>query len=90
MASSLQFVPEKPIATIAPIAEFREGETRLFLVYPVTRSLLTAPELGSFPAHVVYGFEQEQGAWKMTSFLPNLFETTLYWYLRQKHTARPS
>jgi hypothetical protein len=84
MASSLQFSTEKPIAAIAPIGELKDGESRVLLVYPVRRSLVTAPELGLFPGHVVYGFERENGTWKMTSFLPNTFEATLYWFLQQK------
>ena len=85
MASSLQFSAEKPIAAIAPIGELKDGESRVLLVYPVRRSLVTAPELGLFPGHVVYGFERENGTWKMMSFLPNTLEATLdYWFLQQK------
>jgi hypothetical protein len=53
MASSLQFSTEKPIAAIAPIGELKDGESRVLLVYPVRRSLVTAPELGLFPGRVL-------------------------------------
>lgn len=89
MASSIQFSTEKSLAKIAPVGEFWENQTRLFLVYPVSRSLVTAPEMGSFRGHVVYSFEQENGVWKMTSFVPGTFEATLYWFLRQKPALKP-
>ncbi len=83
MASSLQFNIEKPVKTAVPEAEFMESGRR-FLVYPAAGTLITAPEIGFFPTHPVYGFEQEQGVWKMTTFMPGLFEATLYEFLRKK------
>jgi hypothetical protein len=89
MASSLQFTADTPAIAIAPRAEFTEGN-RFFMVYPTTRSLSTAPEVGSFPTHVAYGFEQEEGSWKMISFFPDMRERTLYSFVRQKQAAKSS
>ncbi|MEY2527390.1 MAG: hypothetical protein QOE73_2161 [Verrucomicrobiota bacterium] len=90
MASSQQFSTEKPRGAVAPVAEFWDGPTQYFLVYPAGRSLLTAPEMGSFKAHLAYGFEQENGIWKMRSFVPNAFEAALYWYLQRKLALKPA
>jgi hypothetical protein len=90
MASSQQFSTDKPCPTMAPVAEFWEGPTRYFLVYPAGRSLVTAPEMGSFRAHIACGFEQENGMWKMETFAAPAFEAALYWYLQRKQTSKPA
>ena len=87
MASSLQFNIEKPVKTTIPESEFMEGGRR-FLVYPAAATLITAPEIGFFPTHPVYGFELEQGLWKMTTFMPGLFEANLYEFLRRKGATK--
>jgi hypothetical protein len=85
-ASSAQFSVDKPVPVLAPIAELKEGADRILLVFPAQRRLVTAPEMGVFGGHNVYIFEQEDGAWKLISFFPQTFESTIYSYLRQKRS----
>jgi hypothetical protein len=83
MASTEQFSTEQPVPTMRPLSQFWEGANQLCLVYPATASLVTAPECGSHPTHLVYQFEQEQGVWKIATFESPRFERILYWFLER-------
>src|ERR1700704_6667002 len=83
MASSLQFTTEKPTKADAPVAEFMEG-AQVGLLYPGSGRCGAAPEAGLFSTRVVYCFEQEEGVWKMISFLPNKFERSLSEFLQKR------
>jgi hypothetical protein len=88
MASSLQFDHEKLVSSRIPETQFWEKD-RYFLVYPARRTMVTAPETGIFPSHVVLGFVHEQRDWKMISFMPRQFESTLYTFLAQRSSENP-
>ena len=84
MASSLQFNLQRPEPARRPLAQFWENPFRLSLVYRGSGIILGAPEFGRIPGDMVFTFEQENGGWKMVTFTPNVFETTLHWYLEQR------
>lgn len=87
MASSMQFSTERRMVAAAREGEVKEGENRILLVYPLRRSLGSAPELGLFDASVVFAFERNNGIWRMVCYDAPTFEASLYWYLRQHRSS---
>jgi hypothetical protein len=83
MASAYQFSAEKPIQKSKPLGEIKDEKDRLLLVYKMKASLNSSPELGSFTSTAVYIFEKDKGQWKLATYEPQAFESSLYWFLQQ-------
>jgi hypothetical protein len=88
MAHAMRFAGEKPRNITQPIAQFG-NETGLVFVYSGTTLLKTAPEAGSFVWHRAYCFQEENGAWKLSSLVVDTFEASLCAFLQIWRPASP-
>lgn len=83
MGCTFRFAGEKPANISQPVAQFADS-TGLILVYSGSASLKTAPETGPFVWHRAYSFQQEDGAWKLSSLIVDTFEASLCAFLQKK------